>query len=62
MATIEEDLVPFLKEKGEQYPGMRAYLQDTYENALAEVEDGESEDNEVELAMQDVNNYIAEQD
>lgn len=52
--TVDEDLVPLIRETAKEYPDLRDQLIDYYQMALEEIEDGESEHGEVEKAIQSI--------
>ena len=58
--TIEDDLLPHLRRLAEQHPEAAGYLQGLYELAVGEVEDDESEHDEVEKAISAADEWVKE--
>ena len=54
------DLYNYCVEKANQYPDKAIDIHSFYDLAEMEVQDGESEDNECELAYSDINQLIQE--
>ena len=54
------DLYQYCQEVSEKYPSMASKIMGFYDLAQMEVEDGESEDHECELAVGDINDLINE--
>ncbi len=52
------DLYQYCQEVSEKYPSMASKIMGFYDLAQMEVEDGESEDHECELAVGDINDLI----
>ena len=52
------DLHQYCKEVSIKYPSMASQIMGFYDLAQMEVEDGESEDHECELAVGDINDLI----
>ena len=52
------DLYQYCVETAEKYPSMASKIMGFYDLAQMEVEDGESEDHECELAVGDINDLI----
>ncbi len=55
---ILRDLYQYCQEVSEKYPSMADEIMGFYDLAQMEVEDGESEDHECELAVSDINDLI----
>lgn len=55
-----QQLKKYCLEKIDQYPNLADEIRDIYSLALSEIEDGESEDNECELAWSDIEDLINE--
>jgi len=52
------DLYQYCQEVSDKYPTMASKIMGFYDLAQMEVEDGESEDHECELAVSDINDLI----
>ena len=52
------DLYQYCKEVSAKYPSMENQIMGFYDLAQMEVEDGENEDHECELAVSDINDLI----
>ena len=52
------DLYQYCQEVSDKYPTMASKIMGFYDLAQMEVEDGESEDHECELAVGDINDLI----
>jgi len=52
------DLYQYCQEVVEKYPSLGSEIMEFYALAQMEVEDGESEDHECELAVSDINDLI----
>ena len=55
---ILRDLYSYCQEVSEKYPSMANQIMEFYDLAQMEVEGGESEDHECELAVSDINDLI----
>ena len=55
---ILRDLYQYCQEVSEKYPSMASQIMGFYDLAQMEVENGESEDHECELAVSDINDLI----
>jgi len=55
-----QQLKKYCLEKIDQYPNLANEIRDIYGLALSEIESGESEDNECELAWSDIKDLINE--
>lgn len=55
---ILRDLYSYCQEVSEKYPSMANQIMGFYDLAKMEVEGGESEDHECELAVSDINDLI----
>ena len=55
-----EHLRTFIKEKIQQYPKLKGEIMDFYYLCLSEIEDGGSEQSEIDSCINDINDLIQE--